>query len=194
MSDEARTKAQKLMRLALATPFGEEARTAAVQALKLINEHGMLDESVSTRDRGHGLSAPPKGKDAATELALLKEITRLKNQISTLKKERRSAPAPPPVPPSVMLDIVDKLKEIESLRREVARLQAMPRALPVAMHIVRPGDSPMAIARVYTGNPHRFTELVGANPQKPSVITPSGWRTFRALFPGERLRLPVGWT
>lgn len=193
MSDPL-AKAKQLMRLALASPFDQEARTAAVQAIRLIDEHGMLDAREAASSKSHGLSAPPKSKDAATEMALLREITRLKSQIVVLKKERRTAPTPPPVPTSVMLDIVDKLKEIESLRREVARLQAMPRVLPVAMHIVRPGDSPMAIARVYTGNPNRFTELVGANPHKPSIIMPSGWRTFQSLWPGERLRLPIGWT
>lgn len=99
-----------------------------------------------------------------------KEIEKLKGQIAKLKK-KKPAPivvvpeevAPPPTPP------------------------------PTLLHVVREGDSPMAIARLYTGRPERMLELVAANPHKPTMSLGNGWRTFSTLRPGERLRLPIGW-
>lgn len=170
------------MALAIRSPFSEEARTAAVEALKLIAEHDML-----TQGTPQGLGAPPQ-----IDISAQREIDRLKRQIEQLKKERVTPPTPA-MSTSAALDVLDHLKTIESLRREVARLQAMPRlASPILIHVVQPGDSPMSITRAHTGNMNRLPELIAANPQKPSYII-GRWRTFGSLVVGERLRLPDAW-
>ena len=134
------------MALAVSSPFSEEARSSAIAAIRLIDEHDLLNQSQS------------------------KEIERLKSQLAKLKKKKAAAivpaeEAPPPPAP----------------------------AAPTLLHVVREGDSPMAIARLYTGRPERMLELVAANPHKPTMPLGNGWRTFSTLRPGERLRLPMGW-
>ena len=65
-------------------------------------------------------------------------------QIEELKMERRMQPAPvrprlPPVPvvsTHALIDLATHLREIEQLKREVARLQGTPR-----FHVVRYGDT-----------------------------------------------------
>ena len=58
---------------------------------------------------------------------------------------------------------------------------------------VRAGDSPAKIAIQYAGCPKCAIDLVLANPHKPSVTYPNGFRTFQSLRAGERLRLPDKW-
>lgn len=190
MSDE-RTKARQLMALALRTDFEQEARTAAMKAVRLIDQHDMLAQPPPPTYRPRAIASD---YDARSEIAMLRE------QIAELRNERRlAAPARPRVPPPpvytsfALLDLTTHMREIEQLRAEVARLQA-PQPRPVMMHVVRPGDSATSIAAAYTGDPGRFQELVAANPQKPVYITPGGVRMFVAIVPGERLQLPVGWT
>lgn len=55
-------------------------------------------------------------------------------------------------------------------------------------YVVQIGDTPMTIARAWTGNPYAYGELVDANPAKPR----SG-STFLSLVPNERLLLPFAW-
>jgi hypothetical protein len=177
--EKDRLRASQLMALAVSSHSTEEGRSAALAAVKLITEHKMLDAPSPI-----GLADPPK-IDASAQ----REIDRLRKQIEQLKRERSM----PPATIGHALDVIDHLKIIESLRREVARLQAMPRAASaILIHVVQPGESPMSITRAHTGNMNRLPELIAANPQKPSFII-GRWRTFGSLVVGERLRLPDAW-
>jgi nucleoid-associated protein YgaU len=199
MAEDKLAQARQLMALAVASPYAEEGRTAAIAAIRLIHDHKMLSSMPPAASSTHqGLSGPPVGHLEA-------EIKRLRHEVFILK-QRRQAPPAPAVSHAMVLDAVDKMREIESLRAEVARLRALPVSSPVyplvasmttiaavaAIHVVRAGDTPMGIARDYTGDPRRMTELVYANGHKPTYLA-SGWRTFTSLYPGERLRLPASW-
>jgi nucleoid-associated protein YgaU len=183
------------MALALRSDFEQESRTAALKAVRLINQHGMLDQAPTPAARTRAIQSD---YDARAEIEALRE------QIAELRSERRPTPTPKPkaLPPmgytsAAILDLTTYMREIEQLRQEVARLQSTPRMLPAspapAFHIVRPGDTPTSITQMYTGDGARFQELVAANRQKSSYLTPSGARVFVSLVVGERLHLPAGW-
>jgi hypothetical protein len=60
------------------------------------------------------------------------------------------------------------------------------------MYQVGLGDTPMKIARRFTGQPTRYRELLYSNPHK-SVVHVGGVPTFASLGVGERIELPAGW-
>ena len=176
-SEKARKKAEQLMALATRSTFSEEGRTAAMAAVKLIAEHDLLSTS---RDQGLG-RALARVDDG--------ELARLRAEVAELRRaqgERQiEAPKPAPEPKHytsyALADLSENLREIDSLRREVARLRAAPR-----VHVVRPGESPLQIATMYGVS---LAQLLAANPSKPTVQTANGW-TFATLRVGESLRLP----
>lgn len=67
------------------------------------------------------------------------------------------------------------------------------------MYNVKAGDSPSKIAYVHTGNgnlsgPGNYTELIDANPGKPTVGTRGTWGfNFASLVAGEVLEIPKSW-
>ena len=111
---DPRTRARDLMALAVGTPYSEEGRSAALAAVKLILREEMLSPD-KVKPQGLGLVV------AAESEAQRKEIEGLKREIERLRHERAAPPAPV-IPVSMMLDIVSHLREIEALKREVARL------------------------------------------------------------------------
>jgi len=190
MSDP-RKRVDALVARALGSTFEEEQRTSALAAVRLIEKHGMLAGPPSP---------PPRARSIQSDYDARAEIEALREQVALLRNERRIAASPPrpKLPPpsgyttSALIDLSAHLREIDTLRREVARLQSAPRSAP-AFYIVRPGDTPTLIAETYTGDGTRFQELVMSNPQKSSYATPGGARTFTSLVVGERLQLPAGW-
>jgi hypothetical protein len=62
-------------------------------------------------------------------------------------------------------------------------------------YTVRPGDSPANIAArdEMAGCPRCSIDLVLENAHKSAVVHPNGYRSFRDLSVGERLRLPEKW-
>lgn len=60
------------------------------------------------------------------------------------------------------------------------------------LHTVRAGETPMSIARQYTGDPRRLPELLDANTHKPTVIAGDGV-TFESLEEGEQVAVPEAW-
>lgn len=61
-------------------------------------------------------------------------------------------------------------------------------------YVVQPGDSPGSIAARFAGCPKcAGADLPGANPHKPTVTYPNGFRTFRTLDVGETISLPDKW-
>lgn len=194
MSDP-RKRVDALVARALGSTFEEEQRTSALAAVRLIEKHGMLAGPPSP---------PPRARSIQSDYDARAEIEALREQVALLRNERRIAASPPrpKLPPpsgyttSALIDLSAHLREIDTLRREVTRLQATPRMMlpsAPAFHIVRPGDTPTLVAQTYTGDGTRFPELVMANPQKSSYATPGGARTFTSLVVGERLQLPTGW-
>jgi len=178
VGDRERAEVDRLMALAVGSPYSEEGRTAAMAAVKRIMKYDLLVQAVPSPT---GLAAPPE-VDAARE----REIENLRREVARLKAAKRQPTAVAASPAA--LDVVDKLREIERLRAEVARLRAM--VSPV--HVVQPDESMASIAQLYTGSWGRFPELVMANPHKPIRVSPWGV-TFESLSVGERLRLPPGW-
>lgn len=59
------------------------------------------------------------------------------------------------------------------------------------MYEVGLGDSPSSIAGYLSGNPHRYGELLAANPHK-SIVHVRGAPTFQSLGVGEQLVVPSG--
>jgi len=59
-------------------------------------------------------------------------------------------------------------------------------------YIVQGGDTPMWIARRFTGNGERFCELIAQNSHKATVSI-DGVTTFADLTVGEILCLPYNW-
>lgn len=63
---------------------------------------------------------------------------------------------------------------------------------------VRIGDTPMSIARSFTGDSDRYTELVKANPQVPTVMIPGPGNASNfaeyAWKEGLVLNMPKSWT
>lgn len=203
-SDDALTRARKLMALATRSPSAEEGRSAAVQAVRIIEEHDLLAAHEASRVE-LGLSGPPAD--------LVLEVGRLREQVRALKAERADLQRQLVAAPSAELARSGAeavyLNEIAFLRSEVERLEKLPlRAppapappqLPVAppaprspVHRVSAGETPMSIATRYTGDPRAAPQLVAANSHKPLVVK-NGWWTFAGLRAGEYLRLPVGWS
>lgn len=62
----------------------------------------------------------------------------------------------------------------------------------MAQYSVRANDTPFSIAKRFTGNPARMTELVRVNPHKRPVHV-RGQTTFSSLGVGEKLNLPMSW-
>ena|SRR5271166_3148274 len=62
-------------------------------------------------------------------------------------------------------------------------------------YVVRVGDSPASISAQahHAGCPKCTNLLVAANPDLPTVTYPNGFKTFRELRVGQRLRLPDAW-
>jgi hypothetical protein len=62
-------------------------------------------------------------------------------------------------------------------------------------YVVQPGDSPASIASRpdMAGCPKCSVDLIAANPQKPTVTLPNGFKTFRTLRAGETINLPDKW-
>jgi hypothetical protein len=177
MASKREIRARQLMALAVGSPYSEEGRTAALAAVRVIHEEGLLDRSAPATPRGLGLA--PAGTD------LEGEVTRLRAEVARLRAVRHEAQ--PAGSALLALDAASKMREIETLRREVTRLRAL-----MPSHVVRSGESPRLIAEAYTGSASRVPELLRANPQKPLVPTQEGW-TFRTIYIGERLWLPAGW-
>jgi hypothetical protein len=65
----------------------------------------------------------------------------------------------------------------------------------VREYVVKYGDSPASIAAQdhHAGCPKCAKSLVDANPDLPTVTYPNGFKTFRELRVGQRLRLPEAW-
>jgi hypothetical protein len=63
----------------------------------------------------------------------------------------------------------------------------------VRAYVVQVGDSPAKIAIAFAGCPKCARDLVEANPHKPTVVYPNGYRTFTELKAGEVLDLPEKW-
>jgi len=55
------------------------------------------------------------------------------------------------------------------------------------------GDSPAKIAAKFAQCPKCAPDLLGANPGKPAVTLPNGFRTFTSLQIGEVINLPDAW-
>ncbi len=62
-------------------------------------------------------------------------------------------------------------------------------------YIVQVGDTPASIAAqdAMAGCPKCAVDLIRANPHKPTRMHANGYRTFREMTVGERLRLPEKW-
>jgi len=66
-------------------------------------------------------------------------------------------------------------------------------------YVVKAGDSPSTIAQKITGNGGltgfgNYSELIDANPGKPTVGTRGTWGfNFASLLVGENIKIPVGW-
>ena len=62
-------------------------------------------------------------------------------------------------------------------------------------YVVQEGDTPAGIASrdEMAGCPKCAVDLVAANPNKPTVTYPNGFKTFRELRVGETLNLPDKW-
>lgn len=62
-------------------------------------------------------------------------------------------------------------------------------------YVVQPGDSPASIASRpdMAGCPKCSVDLVEANPHKPTVTYPNGFKSFRTFDAGETINLPEKW-
>ncbi len=60
-------------------------------------------------------------------------------------------------------------------------------------YTVAANDSPASIAARFAGCPRCGSDLIGANPSKPAVTLPNGFRTFQSLRIGETINLPEAW-
>jgi hypothetical protein len=64
--------------------------------------------------------------------------------------------------------------------------------MAMVVYKVQAGDTPMLIAKRFTGDPDRFGELIAANRWKIKVVR-QGVTTFFNLRAGELLRVPLAW-
>jgi hypothetical protein len=61
------------------------------------------------------------------------------------------------------------------------------------LYEVQPGDSPGSIAAEFAGCPKCSRDLVAEHPERETITFPNGYKTFKQLRAGEKLRLPDKW-